>query len=138
MKPNVFIPNRGYHDFSEASRFGDLLYLTSGKISILSIGRMYRTFMPIIQSSTKEDYILVSGPSVMTSILCSMFSIKHNVLNLLIYQIGSDNRGHYKQRRISFDELKETNHANESSKAESIHEVLNSRSNFPSEESLQA
>ena len=108
----VYVPNRSYHDFSEASRFGDLLYLTSGKISILSIGRMYRTFMPVIQTSTKEDYILVSGPSVMTSILCSMFSIKHNVLNLLIYQIGGDNKGHYKQRRISFDELKETNHTN--------------------------
>jgi len=101
----VFIPNKSYHDFSEATRFGDLVYLTSGKISILSIGRMYRTFMPIIQASTKEDYILVSGPSVMTSILCSMFSIKHGVLNLLIYQIGGDNKGHYKQRRISFEEL---------------------------------
>jgi len=105
ISTKVYVPNRSYHDFSEAIRFGELIYLTAGKISILSIGRMYRTFMPIIQASTKEDYILVSGPSVMTSILCSMFSIKHGVLNLLIYQIGGDNKGHYKQRRISFEEL---------------------------------
>ena len=105
ISTKVYVPNRSYHDFSEATRFGELIYLTAGKISILSIGRMYRTFMPIIQASTKEDYILVSGPSVMTSILCSMFSIKHGVLNLLIYQIGGDNKGHYKQRRISFEEL---------------------------------
>jgi len=105
ISTKVYVPNRSYHDFSEATRFGELIYLTAGKISILSIGRMYRTFMPVIQDSSKEDYILVSGPSVMTSILCSMFSIRHGVLNLLIYQIGGDNKGHYKQRRISFEEL---------------------------------
>lgn len=100
--PKVYIPNKSYHNFSDAKRFGELIYLTVGKISIMSTGRMFRTFHPLIEESSPEDYILISGPSVMTSLLCAMFSHKHGVLNLLIFQIEDRGPGFYKQRRIDF------------------------------------
>jgi len=104
-RPKIFVPNKGCHDLSMAEKFGDLTYLTRGKISILSIGKMFRAFYPHISSSTKDDLILISGPSIMTSILCSMFSVKHGVLNLLIFQMSDNSSGQYKQRRISFEEF---------------------------------
>ena len=101
--PKVYIPNKGCHDFSTAEMFGELIFLTTGKFNLLSIGRMYRTFQPIVDASSNEDYILVCGPSVMASILCSLFAIKHNCLNLLLYSASQNGVGKYKVRNIIFD-----------------------------------
>jgi len=103
--PKVFIPNKAYHDFSGAAKYGSLEYLTHGKISILAIGRMYRTFLPHIVRSSPDDYILITGPAILSSILCTMFGLRHGVLNLLIYHLDNVGIGHYKSRQISFEDF---------------------------------
>jgi len=98
----IYIPNQGAHDFSKATQYGDLVYLSSGRIAINSLGAIYRTFLPIIEKSSPQDYILICGPTTMNCLLCSLFSIKHNRLNLLIWSIGKDGEGSYKKRNLVF------------------------------------
>lgn len=101
--PKIYIPNVGCHDFSGAEKFGTLTPITSGALNLLGVGQLFRTFQPIVRESKKEDYILICGPNVVCAILCSMFSIKHQRLNVLLYSIGGDGKGRYKQRNLFFN-----------------------------------
>ena len=40
----VYIVNKGVHDYSDAKRFGELVFLTEGSYNILSTSRMAREF----------------------------------------------------------------------------------------------
>ena len=99
--PKVYITNRGCHAFSAATEFGELIYLTTGKFNLTSLGAMYRHMAPILATSTPEDYILVCGPTVMNMVATSIFTGLHNRLNLLLYSVGKDNIGRYKRRHLT-------------------------------------
>jgi len=96
----VYIPNKGCHDFSIAEKFGSLVVVTSGKVDTSGMGKMYRHFEEILSESSPEDFIIIAGPATLSSLLCAMFAHKHGRLNMLIYQLGSDKKGHYRKRCI--------------------------------------
>jgi len=100
--PNVYISNRGCHNFSAAEKFGTLVILTSGKVDTSAMGAMFRIFEMALEGSSPDDFILIAGPSTLSSLLCAMFAHKHGQLNMLIYQTGSDKKGHYRKRTIMF------------------------------------
>ncbi len=99
----IYIPNKGAHDFSKATQYGELVYLSTGKVPLNSIGAIYRTFEPVIEKSQPEDYILICGPTTLNVILGSLFSFKHHRLNLLIWNIGKDGDGSYMKRNLVFN-----------------------------------
>lgn len=100
--PNVYIPNKGCHDFSIAKKFGNLITLTQGKVNTSAMGKMYRLFESAIATSNPDDFIIIAGPATLSSLLCAMFAVKHGQVNMLIYQLGSDKKGHYRKRTIMF------------------------------------
>ena len=83
--PKVYIVTRGHHDFSKAERYGELVFMTEGLISVKQIGVMIRTILEHLRDSTPEDYVMIYGPTMMVSLLCSIFVLRHSVLNILIY-----------------------------------------------------
>lgn len=101
----IFIPNKGVHDYSNAERFGELVFMSTGKFRLLSIGRMFRTFEPFLKGSKPNDYILIAGSTVMNSIACSMFTKIHGKLNLLIFTLNRHGDGEYKKRNLILDDL---------------------------------
>lgn len=96
--PRVLIVNKGTHDYSGARRFGELVFMSEGLFGRLAVGYITRTFRPYIEDSDKNDYILLSGTSVMNALACSMFTHKHGQLKLLIY----DRDGEYALRELHF------------------------------------
>jgi len=98
----VYIINKGGHDFEDAARFGDLVYLSEGRISPFAITNMYRTFSEYIGGSSSEDFILLTGLPVMQAIACSMFAWMHGRLNLLLFKDGR-----YITRTVLMSELLE-------------------------------
>lgn len=98
--PNIYLPNKSSHDISDAYRFGDVIPLTSGKISRYSTNHLYREIEPVISKSTSTDYILLTGLTVVNVITCSLFVLKHNRLNLLIHH-SDDNS--YVSRIMTFE-----------------------------------
>jgi len=100
-KPNVYVVSRSCHDFSMAEKFGHLIFLSSGPINLTSTSKMYRKFYQILKNSEPTDYILPSGLSIMGMIACSIFSVLHGRLNLLIYQYSTRlKQAHYEERII--------------------------------------
>lgn len=96
--PKVYILNKGAHDFSAAKRYGELVYCTTGTLSKYNTSHMVRLLTDAMEGSTKEDFILLTSLTSLCSIACSLFSVKHRCLNLLIYQEDG-----YVARKIVFE-----------------------------------
>jgi len=103
----VFVPNKGCHDLSDAAAFGELVYMSEGTVSRYAVSRIYREFAYYLCDSSPEDYILVTGLTVMVGIAMAIFSRLHGRTNLLIYKMSRKpgEKGHYIERIIMIDEL---------------------------------
>ena len=95
--PNVYIVSKSAHDFSGAQRFGKLVYLSEGALNRYHVNNMERQFSSKLENSSSEDFILPCGLSMMNSIACAMFVLKHKRLNLLLFR-----KGKYVERNIIF------------------------------------
>ena len=102
---NVYIVNRGGHDFSMAERFGKLIFLSEGSINRYAVTAMYRQFSDILSNSNSHDYILPTGLSMMNVIAAAIFSFQHGRLNLLLFKEGD-----YITREIVISELVKRKH----------------------------
>jgi len=100
--PTVFVVSSSGHDFSDARRFGELVVLSAGKVDKYQLTAMLREFEPKLCKSTSNDYMLLSGPTVMNAVACSMFAALHGRLNLLLFH-GDGGRQHYIERRIELN-----------------------------------
>lgn len=106
MTPNVYCVNKSGHDFSEALKFGDIIYLSDYAQPRFNTNNIYRTFKPILEASNQDDYILLTGLTVMNVIACSIFAILHNRLNLLIHQVEGNS---YKARILDLHDIQSAN-----------------------------
>jgi len=102
----VFLVNNGGHDYSKATKFGELITLSEGLVTKFHVTKMMRMFRPLIGSNS-GDFILLSGPTVMSCIACALFAALHGRLNLLLYRPDEAGEDHYLVRRIVFPRRKE-------------------------------
>jgi hypothetical protein len=86
MKNKIYVINRASHDYSGASRYGEIVYLSDGPINLYATNKIYRQMHEKLKNSTPDDYILLTGLTVMSSIACAIFATKHHKLNLLIFK----------------------------------------------------
>ena len=93
----VYIVNKSAHNFEPAKKWGELIALSEGSINPLSPNSMHRTFSEVMADSTKDDYILLSGLSIMSVVAATIFATKHQKLNLLIFL-----NGEYYERNLVF------------------------------------
>jgi len=98
----VLVINRGYHDYSDAQRFGKLTFMSEGRLDKYCVGKILRDFEPFIKDSEKDDHILVSSMTVANILAGCLFVLKHKALNLLIY---NEQERKYISRRIMLDNL---------------------------------
>lgn len=101
MKNKIYVINRSAHDYSGAEKFGEIVYLSEGSINRYATNKIYRQMNDVLKNSKPDDYILLTGLTIMASIACSIFSVKHNRLNLLLFR---PNDHSYAERRIVFNE----------------------------------
>src|SRR5215510_11591198 len=72
--PRVYVPNKSFHDFEAATRFGEFVYLTQGRLPPkFNMNDVARRCQEVLQDAREFDYLLISGPhsvcSVATAIL---------------------------------------------------------------------
>lgn len=98
----VYITNKSGHDFSNATRFGELVYLSEGEVDTFEVTRMYRRFSSILNNSNRSDYLLITGLTVMNCVASAIMSRKHGIVNWLLF---NHETGSYKARTIDIDSL---------------------------------
>ncbi len=84
----IFVINKSNHDFSAAEKFGELIFMTEGKINRYSTNHMLRLFSEALKESKKDDYILLCSLNVMNSLACAVFAYIHGTINLLLFKNG--------------------------------------------------
>ncbi len=98
--PKVYIPNKGGHDYSDAERFGPLVFLTEGKIKRYSVNTLYREIADGMSDAIPEDFILVSSLNILNSICSAIMSRQFGRVNFLLFC-----NGEYIERNLMIDAL---------------------------------
>lgn len=97
VKANVYVANKSAHDFSDAKRYGKLVFVTSGRLNRFNVNDMHRRASEAMEKSQPGDYIVPCSLNVLNSVVCSTFVAKHGRLNLLLFKEGG-----YIERNIVF------------------------------------
>lgn len=93
--PRVYIPNRSsHHDYDDARQYGDLVYVTGGRVNHYNTGSIVRAWEAALIESTPYDYIIMTSLATICAIGAGMYSAKHERLNLLLYT----KEGKYRRR----------------------------------------
>lgn len=91
----VFVINDCGHDYSEAKRFGELVYLTKGQVPSFNTNKNYRTLLNKMKSASDGDYILVTSLASLNCIAGWIIGHLGLSLNLLLFKDGR-----YLKRRL--------------------------------------
>ena len=71
----VFVTNLGYHDFSKALRYGDVIGVTIGTLNLTDIEALTATISEKLKGMTHEDYLLITGNPVVVH-LCTDYLLR--------------------------------------------------------------
>lgn len=96
----VFVVNKSSHDFSKACRFGELVFLSEGRLNKFHTANMLRQFNEILSDSCKDDYLLPCSLSIANIMAASAFVARHGKLNLLLHKPST---GEYIERNHLFE-----------------------------------
>jgi hypothetical protein len=86
MMSKVFVVNKGCHDYSPAQEYGELVYLSHSSMDRFDLSKIWRKFEPQLINSHSDDWILVSGLTIMSVVATGIFVQLHNKLNILLYK----------------------------------------------------
>jgi len=106
LDKNVFITNDFGYDLSDAVQYlegdGELIPLTEGRVNINNPEKLANKMLFTLKKMTKDDYLLISGNSVIACIASSIVFNKFKKINMLIF----DAREHkYLSRVIALENL---------------------------------
>ena len=85
-RPNIYIPNQAGHDYSSATKFGELVYVTKGKIRKYDLTAFHERAAEIMRDSQPEDYVLISSLNSICAICTAILARKHGRINFLLYR----------------------------------------------------
>jgi len=84
----VYVVNKSSHDFTPALNFGDIIFLSEGRMDRYATNNMHRQFSEMMELSNASDYIVPCSLNVMNAMACAIFAAKHKRLNLLLFKNG--------------------------------------------------
>ena len=84
----VYVVNKSSHDFTPALNFGDIIFLSEGRMDRYATNNMHRQFSEMMELSNASDYIVPCSLNVMNAMACAIFAAKHKRLNLLLFKKG--------------------------------------------------
>lgn len=83
--PKVYVVNKTTHDYSVAGRFGEVVYITEGKVPIFKTDEVVTLVHKALVDFTDKDYILVAGPSILSIIVSTAAFSRCSTVKFLIF-----------------------------------------------------
>lgn len=83
--PKVYIPNKSYHNYTKAEKFGELVFLTEGKVNKTKPNDIARDIAEAMKDAQASDFIMITSLSVICGLACGMFAHRFGKLNLLLH-----------------------------------------------------
>jgi len=101
----VWIVNSSGHDFEGARKFGDeLIPLTYGRVNIFNVERLFEEFKGKMSSFEEEDWLLLSGNTILNVIATLIIYEKFSNTNILIFDVI---KKEYVPREITTKQVKQ-------------------------------
>lgn len=79
----VFVTNYAGHDYIKAEKYGKLVFITRGFVNFHAIDRLKYSIAQEIQDSTEDDYLCLSGSSLLSAIIVLLWYEKHGTVKIL-------------------------------------------------------
>jgi len=84
----VYIINDSGHDYSDATKFGDLVFLSRGKVDSFAVNKNYRELADKMVGAKNGDYILVTSLASLNCIAGWIVGYLQLDLRLLLFKDG--------------------------------------------------
>lgn len=81
----VYVPNRSFHNFSGAEKYGELIFLTEGAVQRTNVNQLYRECYKKMADAQPDDFLLVSSLAILNAIAASILAWRFGRVNYLIY-----------------------------------------------------
>jgi hypothetical protein len=91
----VYIVSDGGHDYSDARRFGELVFLTDAPVRKDDIHLMHDMLKMKMQDATADDFLIVSGLTSLCMVATFIQAAAWGEVNLLVI-----NEGKYQPKRL--------------------------------------
>jgi hypothetical protein len=102
-EPFVFVLNKtDRYDFGKAEDFGTIMYVTEGIVSIFKPDIMTKQVHKALQDFREEDYLLISGPAILSMITITYLFDRYDTIQTLVHDARLDK---YIVRNLSKDRI---------------------------------
>lgn len=82
----VYVVNFSEQDFSPAEKWGNIQYITRGRgLNVFDIEGLLMICKEALLDSTPEDWLIISGPSILNIVVSSIMLTRHNRVNFLLF-----------------------------------------------------
>lgn len=92
--------NKGWHPYDAAKQYGTLVSITEGRVSIQNTDRLQHEIVTVIDTSDKEDWLLVSGSGIITALCIGYWLRRHDKVKVLFWDSLLKN---YREREFTFN-----------------------------------
>ena len=87
----VYVVNNVHHDFSKAEQYGELVYVTKGKLPIFKTSIVRAMLEKGLAKFTKYDYLLISGPVIVHIMAATLLFNKFDTVKFLVFDAKQQN-----------------------------------------------
>jgi hypothetical protein len=88
MSKKVFIVTNGGHDYSDATRYGELTFCTDEVIRKDDVAQMYRELSAGLADARPDDYLMVGSLASMCMVAAAILADRFGELHLLLFKDG--------------------------------------------------
>ena len=81
----VYVVNNTNHDYSKAEQYGELVYVTKGKLPIFKTNTVRAMLEKGLVKFTKDDYLLISGPAIVNIMAATILYNKFDTVKFLVF-----------------------------------------------------
>jgi len=81
----VYVVNNTNHDYSKAEQYGELVYVTKGKLPIFKTNTVRAMLEKGLVKFTKDDYLLISGPAIVSVMAAIILFNKFDTVKFLVF-----------------------------------------------------
>ena len=81
----VYVVNNTNHDYSKAEQYGELVYVTKGKLPIFKTNTVRAILEKGLVKFTKDDYLLISGPAIVNIMAATILYNKFDTVKFLVF-----------------------------------------------------
>jgi len=88
MSSKVYVVSNGGHDYSDAARFGEVVFCTDQLIRKDDIAQMYRVLSDALKNAGASDYLLVGSLTSLCVVASAILADRFGEVHLLVYENG--------------------------------------------------